>query len=207
MYTPPAFAQSDQAKLHDFIEQHSFATLVTADHSTATASHLPVLLEREAGSHGRLIGHMARANPQWRGADGNQALAIFGGPHAYISPSWYESKNVVPTWNYAAVHAYGTFRVIDNKAQLLEIVSRYVDFYEQESEIPWSLQSADADFVDKLLDAIIGFEIEIDRVEGKWKLSQNHDVARRSRVIRALRKAGGDNREQTASLMSQTLRD
>lgn len=204
MYVPPAFNEPDPTKLHDFIEQHSFATLVSQG-GKPVASHLPLLLDRDNQSQGRLIGHMAKANVQWKDADGQPVLAVFHGPHAYISPTWYEAENVVPTWNYVAVHVYGTFRLDDSRGRRLEIVRRYVDFYEATLEPPWSLESADDDFIDKLLDAIVGFRIDIERIEGKWKLNQNLDPTRRARVIRALRDAGGEDRQRIADLMSETL--
>ena len=110
MYIPAAFVESDPTALHGFIEQHSFGLLVSQLDGQPFASHLPFLLDRAAGTQGTLIGHMARANPQWRQSDGQTALVIFSGPHAYISPTWYEADQVVPTWNYAAVHAYGKMR-------------------------------------------------------------------------------------------------
>lgn len=205
MYTPPSFAETDRETLHEVIEQHSFATLVSQAADEPVASHLPLLLDRDHGPHGRLVGHMAKANPQWREAADKQVLAIFHGPHAYISPAWYEAANVVPTWNYVAVHAYGVLRLDDNRSRRLEIVRRYVDVYEAAREQPWSLDDAPSDFVDGLLDAIVGFTIDIDRLEGKRKLNQNHDKERQRRVVRALQQAGSDNNRQIARLMSDQL--
>jgi len=207
MYTPKAFSETDETKLHDFIEQNSFATVVTVDNGTAVASHLPLLLSRNDGAHGRLIGHMARANPQWQQASGRQTLSIFTGPHAYISPTWYEVENAVPTWNYSAAHVYGTFRLDDDRDRRREIVRQYVESYEATMDKPWSVDNADADFIDCLLDGIVGFEIDIERFEGKWKLNQNHDRAKRANVVRALREAGGEDRVQIADLMSRILDD
>lgn len=205
MYTPASFAVSDRDRLHEFIEQHSFATLVTASGGSPTAAHLPLLIERDAGDQGRLLGHMARANDQWRDADGAEALAIFHGPQAYISPAWYDARNVVPTWNYVAVHVYGRLRIVASIAELRSIIERTVETYEQGRETPWSLQLPEAKFIDGLLDDIVGFTLQIERIEGKWKLSQNHDAARREKVIRELRSAGGDDRHAIAGLMEQTL--
>ena len=122
MYIPAAFAEADLTRLHDFIEQNSFGVLVAQVEGLPFASHLPFLLDRTAGSHGTLVGHMARANPQWHQASGQSALAIFSGPHAYISPSWYKTQQVVPTWNYTAVHAYERVQIIEDGGDLLEIV-------------------------------------------------------------------------------------
>jgi transcriptional regulator len=205
MYVPQAFAETDSAVLHDFMAQNSFAALVTGEGSAAVASHLPLLVDPNTGPHGRLVGHLARANPQWEQAEGRDALAIFTGPHAYVSPSWYHVKNAVPTWNYTAVHAYGTFRLDDESDRRLEIVRDYVDFYEADMDSPWSLADADADFTDRLLDAIVGFKIDIHRIEGKWKLSQNHDPERRESVILGLKSTGGQQQRRIAELMSRPV--
>ncbi len=205
MYIPSSFAETDQARMHDVIEKHSFATLVSLDGSVPAASHLPLLLNREQGSHGTLVGHMAKANPQWRHAEGQNVLAIFHGPHAYISPTWYAAANTVPTWNYVAVHAYGTLRLETDHHRLLQILHRYVEFYEAHQEHPWSLDQVEPSMLRGLIDGIVGFEMEIDRIEGKWKLNQNHEPARRDRVIQALKTSGGENQHQIADLMSEAL--
>ena len=207
MYIPTSFVESDQSKLHSFMQKHSFATLVSLDGLEPIASHLPLLLDRTSGPHGRLIGHMARANTQWQHSEGQNVLAVFHGPHAYISPRWYEAANVVPTWNYVAVHAYGRLRLETDRHQLLEIVRRYVDFYESDLPQPWSVDDADPDFVTNLLSAIVGFEIVIDRIEGKWKLNQNHDTSRRKNVIRALNEGGGEDQQQIGALMLQSMEE
>jgi transcriptional regulator len=207
MYTPSAFVESDERKLHTFIEQNSFATLVTGGECTAkssvpVASHLPLLLNREQG---RLIGHMAKANPHWKQADGQSSLAIFHGPHAYISPGWLEAKNSVPTWNYVAVHVRGVIRLEQNRDALLEIVRGFVDFYEAAKPPAWKMETADSEFIDSLLNAIVGFTIDIEQIEGKWKLNQNHDADRREKIIHALHETGGENQKQIAELMAETL--
>jgi transcriptional regulator len=200
MYIPAAFAESDLATLHGFIEQHSFGLLVTQVAGLPFATHLPFLLDRTAGAQGTLIGHVAWANPQWQEAAGQTALAIFSGPHAYISPAWYESDNVVPTWNYAAVHVYGRMQIIEDADQLLEIVGAMVTEYERSRPQPWTLGERNT-FLERMLSQIVGFRIEIDRLEGKWKLNQNHPPARREKVIRALYEQGGENAEAVADLM------
>jgi transcriptional regulator len=205
MYIPTAFAQTDPHRLHELIEQQSFATLVSRDGEELFANHLPLLLDQHAGPHGRLLGHMARANPQWKSADGRDVLAIFHGPHAYISPSWYRAANVVPTWNYVAVHVYGVLRVVTDSGRLREIVDRTVAFYEAALPAPWSPDGADPEFIEKLLQAIVGFEIDVARIEGKWKLGQNHDEPRRERVIAALRQTGSPEDASLADLMARTL--
>ncbi len=184
MYIPAAFNETDPEKLFDTIEQYSFGMLVSQADGVPLVSHLPILLDRSHGPHGCLIGHLARANPQWEQAEGQTVLSVFSGPHAYISPSWYQSENVVPTWNYVAVHAYGTFRAIHDRDALLQIVGQYVDFFEGSLPAPWKFD-ATSDYAMKLAGAIVGFRIEIDRLEGKWKLNQNQPRDRRKKVVEA----------------------
>jgi transcriptional regulator len=203
MYVPASFAVDDPATLHDFLRLHGFATLVTRGDSGLIASHLPLLFEADAGPNGTLIGHIARANPQWRDVQG-EALAIFSGPHAYISPSWYEEEGTVPTWNYATVHAYGAFRIIDDRDGLLDVLRRTVRTYEEPRPVSWAFDET-APHVEKLLGAIVGFRIELSRLEGKWKLNQNHPEERRRRVIRALGDQPGDDARAIAALMEEGL--
>jgi transcriptional regulator len=204
MYIPAAFAESDLAKLHDFIEGHSFGLLVSQLDGVPFATHLPFLLHRGAGPHGTLVGHVARANPHWRQLAGQTALAVFSGPHAYVSPSWYEADNVVPTWNYVAVHAYGRVQVVEDCAALLDIVQRSVAVYEAGSPRPWTFDPS-ARFVDRLLGQIVGLRLAIDRLEGKWKMNQNHPAERREKVVRALRARDGVDDLAVAELVQQTL--
>ena len=201
MYIPASFSETDTDTLHRFIDQHSFATLVSRDGHEVVANHLPLLLDREAAPRGRLLGHMARANSQWRHTDGQSVLAIFSGPHAYISPTWYEAQNVVPTWNYVAVHVYGTLRLVEQREWLRVLLERTVAKYESAQPQPWNMQSPEPAFVEKLLDAIIGFEIGIERMEGKWKLSQNHDASRREKVRDKLLGEGDQAAVEIAELM------
>ncbi len=203
MYVPLSFSESDLPVLYDFIESHSFGLLVSKD-AELSATHLPFLLDRHAESHGRLIGHMARANPQWNQADGEKVLVIFSGPHAYISPSWYEAENVVPTWNYVAVHVYGTFRVVEDRTAVVKIVQDTVRHYEQSMPQPWSLDPA-SDLLNQLVPMIVGFEIDIERIEGKWKLSQNHTRQRQERVIQGLLGAADPGAKAMAHLMQDRL--
>ncbi|MBP89354.1 MAG: transcriptional regulator [Planctomycetaceae bacterium] len=206
MYIPASFRETDPARLHEFIEQHSFGILLTHRDAESVASHLPFVLDRNSGTQGTLLGHVARANDQWKGIDGSSVLVVFHGPHAYISPQWYEATNVVPTWNYVAVHVYGRLRLLADNSQALAALRRTVAEYEPDSPAGWSINEPDAEFVEGLLEAIVGFEIEIERIEGKWKLSQNHDKERRATVVRALQEAGGEQREQIAELMSKACR-
>ncbi len=194
MYTPSAFAVSDLATLHGFMQRYSFATLISASGPQPEVSHLPLLLDRNAGPNGRLIGHMAKANEHWKTAEGHEVLVLFHGPHAYISPSWYEEQNVVPTWNYVAVHVRGIMQLVTNAAAKQKIVADYVTEYEAAMPTPWALNSADQSFVDGLTDAIVCFTIDIEHIEGKSKLSQNHTADRRQKVVDGLRcRAVGDD--------------
>lgn len=204
MYIPAAFAEADRTKLHQFIEQHSFGVLVSQVDGRPFATHLPFLLDRTAGPFGTLVGHMARANPQWGEAAGRTALAIFTGPHAYISPTWYEAENVVPTWNYSAVHACGPVEIVDRHDALLDIVQKSVQFYERTMPRPWSFDSSSS-FAKRMLTQIVGFQIQIDKLEGKFKLNQNHPVERRELVLKALRKKGGEDAEAIAAMMHTLL--
>jgi transcriptional regulator len=199
VYTPAVFVESDPDQLHDFIRCHSFAVLTSQGESGLIASHLPLLLDAEAGPHGRLLGHMARANPQWRYVRG-EVMAVFSGPHAYVSPSWYEEEGTVPTWNYVAVHAYGTFHVVQEREPLLEILRRSVQTYEGLRPEPWTFDES-APHVETLLGAIVGFCVEISRLEGKWKLSQNQPEERRQRVLRALASQPDADSKAIAAMM------
>ena len=206
MYTPAGFARTDIAALHEFIEQHSFGLLVTSrgcgDEAAPEASHLPFLLDRDQGRNGRLIGHFARANGQWRDANGRRALTVFSGPHAYISPTWYGVQNSVPTWNYVAVHATGTLRLIEDRDRLIKLLHQTVNVFEASRQPAWSLETPEPEFVERLLEAIVGFEIEIELLEGKWKLSQNHDADRREAVVHGLQATGRAGDLEIAELMS-----
>ena len=161
MYIPAAFAESDLARLHDLIQQHSFGLLVSQHEGRPFASHLPILLDRKAGPSGTLIGHMARANPQWQSAAGQEVLAVFSGPHAYISPTWYEADHVVPTWNYVAVHAHGTLSFRSDAAWLLENVRALTEKEEAANQTTWHVDDAPPEFVQNMMKAIVGVELTI----------------------------------------------
>lgn len=204
MYTPPGFLESHLATLHEFMEQNSFATLISSDKDEPFASHLPLLIERDAGSQGALTGHFARANPHWKLSNQQRVLAIFHGPHAYISPGWVQSTSMVPTWNYVTVHAYGVLRIIEDAAQLKGILHRMVSRYESGRDQSWSMDLAEDGFIDKLAAAVVGFEIQIERLEGKWKLSQNHPAERRDQIISGLLSTHRHDESQIARLMKET---
>jgi transcriptional regulator len=204
MYVPSSFAESDLATLHTFIEQNSFGILVSQVAGEPFATHLPFLLDRNSGPHGSLIGHMARANPHWQELETQTALIILSGPHAYISPTWYEAENVVPTWNYTAVHAYGRVRLIQDDDALLKIVHDSTTIYERAMPRPWPLGHSEP-FVDRLLKQIVGFRMEIEKLEGKFKMNQNQPVERREKVIRALEKQGGEDALAVAKMIQAAI--
>jgi transcriptional regulator len=189
MYVPAAFAEKDLETLHALIDDHGFATLVTNTASGPTATHLPIMLDRTRGPQGTLVAHLARANPHARALDDADALAIFLGPHGYISPSWYGQHPSVPTWNYAAVHVYGRAKMVDDPARLDAMVRQLVEQYESGRAKPWSTDGLPADYMKGMLRGIVGVEIEIARIEGKLKLSQNRNAADRKAVIAALNDA------------------
>jgi transcriptional regulator len=182
MYLPATFKEERVAVLHDAIRRIKVGTLVTLGSEGLEASHLPMLIDPEPAPFGTLFGHLARANPQWkRAATEPQVLVTFLGPNAYVTPSWYETKRetgkVVPTWNYIAIHAYGTPRFIQDRDELLGIVTRLTNTHEGERKQPWAVTDAPADYIDGMLKAIVGFALPLTRLEGKWKLSQNRSPA------------------------------
>jgi transcriptional regulator len=189
MYIPKAFREDDISRLHTFMEAYSFATLVTQHESIPFATHLPFLLDPERGPNGILLAHMARANPQWHDfASAQEVLVIFQGPHTYISPSWYEVELSVPTWNYAVVHVYGLPRLIEDQEELYNLLKTLIQTHEANFEKPWPFQLPD-DYLQKMMRRIVGFEIEITRLEGKFKLSQNRTETERENVIAALQES------------------
>ena len=205
MYVPRHFAVTDTDVLHDFIEAHSFATLVTAQGEQPVATRVPVILERTRGPHGILLGHLARANPQWRSFDGvRECLVMFDGPHAYVSPSWYKNTPAVPTWNYAAVHVYGAPRAIHDLDALSSLVDRMVRTYESGMAEPWP-GVLPADFRASMLKAIVGFAIEIGRVEGKFKLGQNRPIEDRIGTIEQLEASSDPSARALAALTRRHL--
>ena len=196
MYLPKSFEVTDSNKLADVLNRFSFATLITTAEGVPFATHLPILHRPQSGTAGVLIGHVARANPQWQHfANSTESLAIFSGPHAYVSPTWYATELAVPTWNYIAVHAYGVPRIIDDEAWLVTLLDEMVQRYESNRPQPWPNQLPE-DFRRNLLKSIVGFEMPISRIEGKFKLSQNRPEQDRNNVVREL--SGSSNPEARA---------
>lgn len=186
MYIPAANRIEDRQKAFAFMEAHGFATVVTQQDGVPWASHLPLLLDAQAGANGILRSHMARANEQWRQFDpGTEVLCIFFGPHSYISPSWYVSKVAVPTWNYATVHVYGHPRIETETAVVRKIVEDTTRKYEQPMARPWTMNLSE-DTIDALLRAVVGFSIAITRIETKFKLGQNRSKEDQESMLRHL---------------------
>jgi transcriptional regulator len=205
MYVPKTFEVTDSSTLHEFIETYSFGTLVTVAGEQPIATRLPLILDQTSGRHGTLLGHVARANPQWRSFDGDrQCLVMFDGPHAYVSPSWYATSPAVPTWNYATVHVYGIPRAIHDAAQLSALVDRLVGIYEAGMAKPWPA-NLPADFKASMLKAIVGFAIEIDRIEGKFKMGQNRPVEDRIGTVARLESSSDPAARALAELTRRHL--
>ncbi|MGE0657883.1 MAG: FMN-binding negative transcriptional regulator [Reyranellaceae bacterium] len=206
MYVPGHFAINDPATMIGFMRANSFALLTSCTDEGPFVSHLPLLHVEGGGPHGRLVGHMARANPQWRHfASGKPALVVFWGPHAYISPSWYETANQVPTWNYQTVHAYGLPRIVEPQHEVLETLRSLVDTFESGFDAPWRMDSLPAGQAAAMTRGIVAFEIVIDRLEGKAKLSQNKTQTDRERAAAMLEALGGEDNVRTAALMRATI--
>jgi transcriptional regulator len=197
MYIPKAFEETRLPILHDLIEARPFASLVTMGSSGLFASHIPMVLDREGGPNGLLRCHLSRANNQWRDFSPTvEALAIFSGPHHYITPTWYPEKQdtgkVVPTWNYAVVHAYGHLKVIEDPAWLLANVQALTGIHEAASPAPWHVTDAPVDYIASQIKGIVGIEFSIERLEGKWKVSQNRPERDRIGVSEGLDRLNTD---------------
>ena len=191
MYAPRHFAEPDPDRLHALVRAHAFATLVSWLDGEPFATHVPLLLDAERGRLGTLSGHLARANPHWRAFDGSaRALAVFHGPHAYVSPRWYAGAPNVPTWNYVAVHAVGAPRVVEDAGAVRALLERSAALYEAGAAAPWTPAALPARVAEGLQRAIVAFELPIERLEGKRKLSQNKTAEDRAGVVAALRAAG-----------------
>jgi transcriptional regulator len=205
VYIPKAFCEDDSAKLHMLMQAYNFAALVTqSPDGVPVATHLPFIVDTNPGSYGygTLFCHMARANQQWRSfASEHEVLVIFQGPHAYISPSWYEEALSVPTWNYAVVHAYGKPRIIEDTTELYNTLRTLVQHSEAQFEKPWSFDLPQ-DFVQQKMRGVVGIEIDITRLEGKFKLSQNRPVVDQANVAATLHNSSDALSEEVAKLMS-----
>ncbi len=195
MYLPSHFEEKRLDVLHELVRTHPFGTLVTSNQGHLDANHIPFELVQDGTPFGTLRAHVARANPVWRDFSPEmEALAIFQGPQAYITPSWYPSKQesgkAVPTFNYMVVHAYGPLKVIDDAEWLRGLVTRLTERHEANRAQPWQVSDAPADYIDKMLSAIVGLEIPVTQLIGKWKVSQNQPEANRQGVEAGLREIG-----------------
>ena len=206
LYLPTYFQESRTDVLHTLMRSHPLATLVTSSDTGLTANHIPVETRSDPAPHGMLRGHVARANPLWKvhPAD-SEALAIFHGPQVYISPSFYpakrESGEVVPTWDYAVVHAHGTLRFIHDAVWLRALVVGLTTAHEASRQAPWKVDDAPPPYIEKMLSLIVGFEFSIVRLTGKWKLSQNHPLANRQGVVQGLRASAAENSREIADMV------
>ena len=206
MYLPKHFEQTDRVQLAALMAKHPLATVVTLSGSGFTADHIPLLYDASVGEHGSLRGHVARANPLWREAAGSEVMAVFSGPQTYVTPSWYASKattgKVVPTWNYAVVHAHGTLRAIDDVPWLHDLVLALTREHEGRFDHPWQVSDAPDDYVQQMLRAIVGIEIPLRSLIGKWKVTQNRGEADRLGVVTGLTATSGDNAAAMAALVN-----
>lgn len=205
MYCPAHFAEPRIEILHALMRARPLATLVTLGPDGLDANHIPLLFDATAGPCGMLRGHVARANPLWRSA-GAEALAIFHGPQGYVTPSWYpdkaESGKAVPTWNYAVAHAHGRLCVIDDAVWLRAQIDALTARQEAAFPAPWRVADAPADYIAKMIGAIVGIEIEITHLAGKWKTSQNQPPRNRDGVVAGLRARGARDDEEMAALVA-----
>ena len=203
VYLPPHFTETRPEVLAAHLERYDFALLVSHGTGGLVASHVPVLVERD-GAVLHLFAHLARPNPQLADlVSGGEVLAIFTGPHAYISPGWYAGGPAVPTWNYADVHAYGRVRLIEDKAWLRTFLRRLTDRHEARSAAPWRMQDLPERYLQGMLNGIVGLDIAVDRLEGKYKLSQNRPAADRPRIVAALETQGEADAAAVARLMRE----
>ncbi|MBE7425017.1 MAG: FMN-binding negative transcriptional regulator [Burkholderiaceae bacterium] len=203
MYLPAHFEETRPERLRALLRENPLATWVVQADGGLQVNHIPFMLDADRGPHGTLVGHVARANPVWRSL--GPSVAVFQGPQAYISPSWYPSKRehgkVVPTWNYAVVHAHGTPRAIEAPDEVLAIVTRLTQTHEAGSAVPWAVSDAPADYIEQMLKAIVGIEIAVERWVGKWKASQNRGVPDRLGTVAGLRQRGGEQGLGMAALV------
>lgn len=205
MYTPRSFKNDDSETLHAMIRAYNFGLLVSHDDAGPTATHLPFMIDSARGENGTLIAHMARANPHWKAwTEDTVLLAVFQGPHTYISPAWYVEQETVPTWNYAAVHAYGRPQLIHDTDRLKDMVVALVDIQEAQIGRPWDTAKMEGS-METDLKAIVGIEMPIDRLEGKYKFNQNRSVDDQASVVQALGGADDPMQRAVADIMKNNL--
>ena len=201
VYLPHHFTEARPAVLRAHIERHDFGLLVSHGAAGLVSSHIPFLVDHH-GEELHLLGHLARPNPQVEDLrQGGEVLAVFSGPHAYVSPSWYAAGPAVPTWNYADVHAYGTVRLVEDDGWLRQLVRRLSERHEAGNPAPWRMQDLPEPYLQGMLKGIVGLDIAVTRLEGKYKLSQNRPAVDRPRVVAALERRSDDDALGVAALM------
>ncbi|MGE0765730.1 MAG: FMN-binding negative transcriptional regulator [Hyphomicrobiaceae bacterium] len=209
MYIPPLFRVSELPEIHSAMREARSASFVTATSDGLVATPLPIILDESDGPYGTLYAHIARANPQWKLEPTCEAMAIFSGPEAYVSPSWYATKHethkVVPTWNYVAVHAYGPAQFFDDADRLLDVVTRLTNLHEQPMGDRWAVSDAPAEFIRSQLKGIVGIRMQISRLEGKRKMSQNRNAADRAGVKAGLTASDRHEDQVVAALVPTSL--
>ncbi len=206
MYIPKHFEEHDTGVLHALIEAHPFGAWVTQAEGSLRVNHLPFLIDRTRGEFGTLLGHVARANPVWREFSRDaESVVIFQGPNGYVTPSWYPSKRahgkVVPTWNYAVVHVHGMPRIVEDRDRLLALVTALTNRHESVRADPWQVSDAPPDFVDSMLKAIVGIEMPVAKLVGKWKTSQNRPMEDRHGVIAGLQQRADPDAREMAEMI------
>ncbi len=204
MYIPKQFRKEETSDIVQFIRANSFGVLFSQHNGLPTATHLPFIISTEEDGSITLLSHMAKANPQWKTMDSKDALAVFNGPHAYISASWYEEENTVSTWNYVSAHAHGKVEVIQDDQALLHILKEATDFYEEGFEKPWRLED-NLETVESMLNGIVGLRMRVENLQGKRKLNQHHSTERKERVIQQLKKQPHYDSNEIARLMELEL--
>lgn len=206
MYTESFYREESVTVLHDVMQQVGLVSLITMGRDGIDATHVPVIVDVDDGDKGTIHGHLFRGNTQWKNVnDQFPALVIFSGPEAYVSPSWYKTKeenpNVVPTWNYASIHAYGKIKFYEDSDRLLSMIAKLTEKHEAHRDQPWAVTDAPDEYIQKLLRGIVGFEIPIDRLEGKFKMSQNKTEEDRLGVIRGLQNDPAKQAGEVADFM------
>lgn len=201
MYIPKHFKIEDEVKIYEFIEKYSFATLYSTHLGDPYATHLPLILKKEENA---LYGHFARPNGQWKDIENQSVLVVFQGPHCYISPSWYEIKDAVPTWNYVSIQIYGNVEFIEDEKVIFDGLDEMINKYEK-PDSAYNLKNVDSKYIEGMSKGIVAFKINISKIEAKAKLSQNHPAERQDLIIENLERSSDQNDLEVASLMKKNL--
>ena len=201
MYIPKHFKIDDEDQIYEFIEKYSFATLYSTHMGEPYATHLPLILKKDENA---LYGHFARPNGQWKDIGNQTVLVVFQCPHCYISPSWYEINDAVPTWNYVSIHLYGKVDIIEDEKVIFDSLNEMVNKYEK-PDSPYNLKNVDSKYIEGMSKGIVAFKINITKIEAKAKLSQNHPVERQELIIENLEKSADQDNLEVATLMKKNL--